>query len=132
MQRPLLLPAATVSLVAGLVGLGVVPQHFEDWWVYGALFLAGALGQSLYGTVLLLWPTRAILLTGVAGNAALSLVYISARSPAAGGTFSAVDLAAAALGFGLVAALGWMLTTRPRQDAATTLVPELHRPARLS
>ncbi len=39
--------AAALSLVAALEHLWVVPQHFEEWWGYGAFFLASAVAQAL-------------------------------------------------------------------------------------
>jgi hypothetical protein len=128
-----LYPAAALSLVAGLVGLRVVPYHFEEWWVFGAFFLVTALVQSLYGTVLLLWPTASVFLFGLLGNAASVLTYLVVRSPSVEGTTSPLDALMVVSGVSLVAALGWLLASRLRSyRRAVVLVPNLNRTARSS
>ena len=39
--------AATLSLLAGLIHLWVTPEHFEEWWGYGAFFLVAGAAQIL-------------------------------------------------------------------------------------
>ena len=68
--RPLgvLYAAAALSLLAALIHLWVTPEHFEEWWGYGAFFLAAALAQALYAPLVVVWPTRIVLLLGTGGN----------------------------------------------------------------
>ena len=40
--------AASLSLVAALIHLWVAPEHFGEWWGYGAFFLVAAAAQLLY------------------------------------------------------------------------------------
>jgi hypothetical protein len=48
-ERPKpILYAAALSLVAGLVHLGVAPEHFEEWWGYGVFFLVASAAQVFY------------------------------------------------------------------------------------
>jgi hypothetical protein len=46
-DRPtgVLYTVAALSLIAGLIHLWVVPEHFEEWWGYGVFFLVAALAQ---------------------------------------------------------------------------------------
>ena len=37
--RGVLFMVAALSLVAGLIHLWVMPEHFEEWWGYGVFFL---------------------------------------------------------------------------------------------
>ena len=60
--------AATLSLLAGLIHLWVTPEHFEEWWGYGVFFLVAAAAQILYVPIVLLLPTRIVLLGGIAGQ----------------------------------------------------------------
>jgi hypothetical protein len=120
-HRALLYPAAVLSLVAGLVQLRLVPQHFEEWWAYGAFFLVAALAQSLYATVLLLWPKGVILLAGMAGNSLAVLTYLVTRSPGTGhaSDIGVLDALVTASGVGMVAALGFLLLSRLSQEGRT-------------
>ncbi len=80
--RTTLYTAAALSLVAALAHLWVMPEHFEEWWGYGAFFLVAAIAQGLYGVVLLRrgTPGRSLLLLGIAGNLALVLLYAVTRT----------------------------------------------------
>ena len=126
--RGVLYPTAAFSLVAGLVQLRAVPQHFEEWWAYGAFFLLAALAQSLYGTVLLLWPNVRVLLAGMAGNSSMVLTYHFTRSSEMekAGDIGALDLLTTVSGTAIVAALGYLLLSQLHYDRrAVALVPVL-------
>jgi hypothetical protein len=72
--------AAALSLLAALVHLWVTPEHFEEWWGYGTFFLVCAVAQGLYAPILLRWPSRPILLLGVAGNLAVVILWLVTRT----------------------------------------------------
>jgi MFS family permease len=72
--------AASLSLVAALIHLWVTPEHFEEWWGYGAFFVVAAAAQLLYALLLLRWPTREVLLAGIAGNLAIVALYLLTRT----------------------------------------------------
>lgn len=72
--------AAAFSLVAALIHLRVMPEHFEEWWGYGTFFLVCAVAQVLYVPVLLRWPDRKVLLSGVVGNCAIVIMYVLTRT----------------------------------------------------
>ena len=116
--RPMLYAAAALSLVAALIHLWVMPEHFAEWWGYGAFFLASAVAQMLYVPLLLRWPSRKILLLGVGGNLAIVSLYLLTRTvgvpyfgPHAGEVEGAgfMDLCATTSELGIVAALGAVL-----------------------
>jgi hypothetical protein len=81
-ERPksILYAAAALSLVAALIHLWVLPEHFEEWWGYGAFFLVAGAAQLLYVPLLLRWPTRVVLLVGIAGNLAIVVLYLLTRT----------------------------------------------------
>jgi hypothetical protein len=70
---------AALSLIAGLIHLWVTPEHFEEWWGYGAFFLVAAVAQVLYVPLVLRWPNRIVLLLGIVGNSAIVLLYLLTR-----------------------------------------------------
>jgi hypothetical protein len=56
-------------MVAVLMHLWVMPGHFEEWWAYGAFFLAAALLQTGYTFAIPRFARhRLFLLFGIVGN----------------------------------------------------------------
>jgi hypothetical protein len=91
-----------------------MPEHFAEWWGYGAFFLVSAAAQVLYVPLLLRWPSRGILLLGVGGNLGIVSLYLLTRTvgiplfgPHAGEVEGAgfMDLCATSSELGIVAAL---------------------------
>src|SRR5215210_8735817 len=73
--------AAGLSLAAALIHLWVAAEHYEEWWGYGAFFLAAALSQGLGGVFILRWPERqAVPLVGIWGNLAIVALYVLTRT----------------------------------------------------
>jgi hypothetical protein len=118
-SKTLLYLAAVFSLVAALIHLWIMPQHFEEWWVYGTFFLVVGIAQGLYGTALLRRPREPLLLLGIGGNLLIMSVglYLVTRTVGvslgshAGGVegVGAIDLCATMSELALVVALGAML-----------------------
>lgn len=71
---------AALSLLAAMIHLWVMPEHFEEWWGYGTFFLVSAFAQGLYAPGLLRWPNRVILPAGVAGNLAIVILWLVTRT----------------------------------------------------
>src|SRR5215204_4923555 len=119
--RGLLYVVAALSLLAALIHLWVAPEHFEEWWGYGAFFLVAAAAQVLYVPLVLLWPTRIVLLLGIAGNLAIAVLYLLTRTvgiplfgPGAGEVEGVgfIDLCATTSEVGIAVALGAALLRR--------------------
>ncbi len=72
--------AAALSLGAGLLHVWAMPQHYAEWWGYGAFFLVVAVAQVLLSDGLLYRPRRRLLLAGVVGNLAVITLYIVTRT----------------------------------------------------
>ena len=131
---PVLYAAAALSLAAALTHLWVTPEHFGEWWGYGAFFLVAASVQGLYVPLLLRWTTRAVLLAGITGNLAIVLLYLLTRTvgipffgPEAGEVEGVgfVDVCATASEVGIAAALGAVMlreTTPERRRTALLAV----------
>jgi hypothetical protein len=62
-SRGVIFTVASLSLIAGLIHLWVMPEHFQEWWGYGTFFLVAALAQVAY-VPLLRWPNRTVLVLG--------------------------------------------------------------------
>ena len=131
-SKVVLYAAAVFSLLAALIHLWVVPEHFEEWWGYGAFFLVSAVAQGLYGAALLRRPRRPLLLLlGVGGNLSIVVLYLLTRTvgvpffgPHAGEVegVGVADLGATAAELALVVALGALLLRRlPRERVVVLL-----------
>jgi MFS family permease len=130
-RGPTLYAAAALSLVAGLVHLWVAPEHFEEWWGYGAFFLVAAAAQVIYVPLLLRWPSRAVLLTGIAGNMAIVALYLLTRTtgiplfgPEAGEVegIGFADVCATTSELGISVALGAALLREVTPDKRRTIL----------
>src|SRR5215217_1661410 len=126
-QRTTTLCAATLSVFAALIHLWVTPEHFEEWWGYGAFFLVVAAGQGLYGAVLLRRPSRWLLLLGMVFNLGIVAFYLVTRTagipffgPHAGEVeaVGAVDLLATMAELALVTLLAGLLRSARRREAS--------------
>jgi FtsP/CotA-like multicopper oxidase with cupredoxin domain len=121
-SKRILYTAAALSVGAALAHVWVMPQHFEEWWGYGAFFLVAAAAQGIYGVVLLRWPGSPLFVAGVAGNLAIVILYLVTRTagvpllgPHAGEVegIGAIDLIATASEVALIAALVALLRSAP-------------------
>ncbi len=117
-SKTVLYAAAIFSLLAAGVHLWAMPEHFEEWWGYGAFFLVSAVVQGAYGAALLRRPGRPLLLLGIGGNLSIVALYLATRTvgipffgPHAGEVegVGVADLSATAAELALVAALGAVL-----------------------
>jgi hypothetical protein len=72
--------AAVLSVVGAGIHLWVVPEHREEWWAFAAFFVAVAAGQLLSAALLLWRPQPTLLLTVVAANTAVVLVWVFSRT----------------------------------------------------
>ena len=131
--RRTLYAAASLSLVAALIHLWVMPEHFEEWWGYGAFFLVAAVAQLLYVPILLRRSSRTVLLAGIAGNLAIVVLYLLTRTvgipllgPEAGKVegVGLADLGATTSEMGIALALGAVLLrdTTPERRRTVLLV----------
>lgn len=73
--------AEALSMLAALLHLWVMPEHFEEWWGYGLFFLAAAAFQALY-TMLMprLAGRQSFLIAGVVGNLSIIALYLVTRT----------------------------------------------------
>jgi hypothetical protein len=117
--------------LAGLLHLWVTPEHFEEWWGYGAFFLGATAAQILYAPIVLLWATRIVLLAGIAGNLAIVVLYLLTRTvgipvlgPEAGEVegFGFVDVCATVSELGIAVALGVALLWNATRERRRTIV----------
>ncbi len=117
---------AALSLLAGLIHLWVMPEHFQEWWGYGTFFLVAAVAQVVYVPLLLRWPNQIVLLLGITGNSAIVLLYLLTRvvgiplfGPEAGEVegVGVIDVCATSSEAAIVVALGALLLRLARERA---------------
>ncbi len=77
--KMILYSAAALSLLAALLHLSVMLEHFEEWWGYGTFFLAAAITQVLFGAALLRRPDPRLFVLGVAVNLAIIGLWLATR-----------------------------------------------------
>jgi hypothetical protein len=71
--------AAALSGVAAAIHAWVIPEHLEEWWGYGAFFLALTVAQLLYAVLILRSRRPAILVLGLVGTLATLTLYAWSR-----------------------------------------------------
>ena len=128
--KRVLYTVAMLSLLAALIHLWVMPEHFEEWWGYGMFFLVAGVVQVVYVPLLVRWPTQTVLLLGIAGNSAIVLLYLFTRvvgipffGPEAGEAegVGVIDVCATSSEAALVVSLGALVLWR-LADERTTLI----------
>ena len=72
--------AVALSLVTAVIHLWVAPEHFGEWWGYGAFFVVTAAAQGALALGLVLWPSRPLLLSGAAGNLIVVILWLVTRT----------------------------------------------------
>lgn len=71
---------ALLSAGAAAIHAAVAGPHFEEWAPFGILFAAAALGQVVWGALVLVRPSRLLLAAGAAGNAAILGAWALSRT----------------------------------------------------
>ena len=121
--------AAALSLAAAGAHLWVLEAHLQEWWAYGAFFLAAAVGQAAFAVLILRRTPPWLVLTGIAGNLAIVWMYILSRTngtplgPHAGRAESAglLDVACTVAELGVIVALLGLLPARLARRTGTAL-----------
>jgi hypothetical protein len=79
-SRWLVFLTAALSLFAGYIHVVYVDSHLQEWWGYGAFFIAAANLQVLFAALLVRWPKPWLPYAGIAGNLAIITVYVITRT----------------------------------------------------
>ncbi len=72
--------AAGLSVCAAYVHAALVDAHFDEWWAYGAFFLATAIWQGTFAMAIVRWPRPGLMLCGIATNVLILLMYVVSRT----------------------------------------------------
>src|SRR5215203_4963910 len=72
--------AIALTMGAALIHVWVMPEHFEEWWLYGVLFVLVALLQGFFAVALWRWGGRMVLILGMVGNVAIVACYLVTRT----------------------------------------------------
>lgn len=76
----LVLTAAFLSTGAAAIHFAVIQSHFEEWWGFGAFFVASGVAQLGWSLLVVTWPSRPLFWIGVLGNAAIVALWILTRT----------------------------------------------------
>lgn len=72
--------AALLSAGAAAIHDAVIEMHFEEWWGFGAFFVASGLAQLGWALAAVTWPSRPLFWLGVLGNAAIVALWVVTRT----------------------------------------------------
>ena|SRR3989338_4198975 len=80
-QKKLVYLVACLSMLAGLIHVWVIPEHFEEWIGYGIFFVLIALFQFLFVYLILRYSFRyrSILWLGIFVNAGIIILWLYTR-----------------------------------------------------
>jgi len=120
---------AVLSGVAAGIHLGVAPEHFAEWWGYGAFFVLAAMGECALVALLALRPRPWVVQAGIWASLATMLMYLVSRTSGIPlgpetGVVEAVELpglAATAAEGALVVVLCQLLDGRERRHTLNAL-----------
>jgi hypothetical protein len=71
---------AVLSGVAAGIHLGVAPEHFGEWWGYGAFFVLAAAAECALVALLALRPRTWVVQVGIWASLATMLMYLVSRT----------------------------------------------------
>lgn len=128
---PLLTWAVRTSAVgaigASAIHFRVMPEHFGEAFIYGLFFLVVASTQLAWALLMIVRPHRVLFAAGVAGNAAVVLLWLVTRTiaiplgPDAGSTEGVGALDVVASTSELICVVAGVLAFRSRRTAAADL-----------
>ena len=78
--RTLALLLAALSIGAAIIHFAVIAQHWDEWWLAAIFFIAVALFQLAWATLVLLRPSVPVYLSGAAINALVVVTWIVSRT----------------------------------------------------
>jgi hypothetical protein len=69
-----------LSMAVALIHFAVIEQHWAEYWLYRAFFIAAGLAQLAWALIIPAAPARPLLWAGVAGNALVVITWIITRT----------------------------------------------------
>jgi hypothetical protein len=85
-------------MAAALIHFAVVEQHWAEYWLYGAFFIAVGLAQLAWALIIPAAPSRLLLWAAAVGNALVVITWMITRT--AGSLIGPEATTAAKIGFG--------------------------------
>jgi hypothetical protein len=120
--REVAVAIATLSLGAAAIHFAVIPEHFEEYWLFGVFFAGLGWYQALWAVLYVLRPAPLLGLTALLVNAGTVALWVWTRTvglpigPEAGELepAGALDLAATAFEIAIVVGLAGSLASARR------------------
>jgi hypothetical protein len=72
--------AAVLTAAAAAIHFAVMPEHFDEDWIFGVFFAAAAWAQLAWTLLVTRSEDRRLLFAGVGGNLAIVLVWVASRT----------------------------------------------------
>lgn len=79
-EADVLMIALASTAGAGVLHASVIGEHLEEYWLFGAFFIASTFLQLAWAGAALLYPSRLLLVLGVMGNGGIALVWLLSRT----------------------------------------------------
>jgi hypothetical protein len=76
----LVVPLVSLSLGAAAIHFTVMPEHFQEWWAFGLLFIVAAWFQAWWALLFALRPSRVLATLGALFNGAIVVVWVASRT----------------------------------------------------
>ena len=76
----IVLAAALLSAGAAAIHYAVIKGHFDEWWGFGAFFVASGIAQLAWAVLAVTWPSRPLFWLGVLGNGAIVALWVVTRT----------------------------------------------------
>jgi hypothetical protein len=100
----------------------VCPEHFREWVVYGIFFMAASVIQAAWSILVLVRPSRHLLLAGAIGNTLVVVTFVISRTigipfgpePFSPESFDALSSIVTACEVAVIAVAGQLLLRRER------------------
>ena len=78
--HPIRIGLAWLSTSAALIHFAVIQQHFEEYWVYGAFFIALGVAQLAWAMLAVVRPFRLLWIAGAVGNLLAIAAWVITRT----------------------------------------------------
>jgi len=111
---------ALLSAGAAAIHFAAAASHFQEWWGFGAFFVASGLAQLVWAVLAVRSPSRGVVWAGVLGNAAIFILWIVTRiagtlvgpDPHTPESVGVPDAVASGLELSIILACVWSATSR--------------------
>lgn len=74
------LTLSVFGMTSSAIHAAVCPEHFREWVVYGIFFMCASAAQAAWSVLVMLRPSRGLLITGAVGNVVVVALFLISRT----------------------------------------------------